>query len=159
MLVFLSQFLLELDEEKRLEMERKEKEEAFWLYQMTEKEKLEYLQEKKEQEELEKKRLEEEQRQRELELEKALNEAKRIAAEEAAKKAQLQKRLTFFQSVREEATVLENSHAITRAFVFSYYDLLRYLGVEAPKKIKVLENKNDNETNELSYVKSQVKLS
>lgn len=147
----------ELEEEKRLEMEQREKEEAFLLYQMSEKEKLEYLLKKKEQEELEQKRLEEEQKQRELELERALNEAKRIAAEEAAKKAQLEKRLTFFQSIREEATLLENSHVITRAFVFSYYDLLRYLGIEAPKKIQVLEKKND-ETNELSNVKSKVKL-
>ncbi|CAF0829746.1 unnamed protein product [Brachionus calyciflorus] len=149
-----------LEEEKRLEEERRQKEEAFLLYQMTEKEKLEYLQRKKEQEELEKQRLEEEQRQRELELEKALNEAKRIAAEEAAKKSQLEKRLAFFQSIREEAQMLDNSHAITRAFVFSYYDLLRYLGIEGPKKIPVLSNNKDgNNDNTPMDVKSQVKLS
>lgn len=138
-------------------MERREKEEAFLLYQMSEKEKLEYLQRKREEEELERIKLEEEQRLRELELERALNEAKRIAAEEAAKKAQLEKRLAFFQSIRDEACVLENSHAITRAFVFSYYDLLRYLGIEAPKKIPVLTN-NKDEINESSDVRNQVKL-
>lgn len=146
-----------MEEERRLEMERKEREEAFLLYQMSEKEKLEYLQRKKEEEELERKRQEEEQRQRELELEKALNEAKRIAAEEAAKKAQLEKRLAFFQSIRDEATALDNSHAITRAFVFSYYDLLRYLGIEAPKKIQILTS-NKDEIVESSDVRNQVKL-
>ena len=139
-----------------MEEERKKREEENMLIQMSENEKLEYLRLKQEQEEMERQRLEEEKRLRELDLERALNEAKRIAAEETVKKAQLEQRLAFFQSVRDESQILENNHAITRAFVFSYYDLLRYLGIEPTKTIPVL-NKTENFSPTMD-VKTQVKL-
>ena len=139
-----------------MEEERKKREEENMLIQMSENEKLEYLRLKQEQEEMERQRLEEEKRLRELDLERALNEAKRIAAEETVKKAQLEKRLAFFQSVRDESQIFENNHAITRAFVFSYYDLLRYLGIEPTKTIPVL-NKTENFSPTMD-VKTHVKL-
>lgn len=94
---------------------------------MSEKEKFEYLRRKREAEEEERIRLEEEQRRRDEELNRALEEAKRIAAEEAALKAELERKMALARSVREEHLMLNASQSVTRAFTFSYFNLLKYL--------------------------------
>lgn len=94
---------------------------------MSEQEKFDYLRRKREAEEAERVRLEEEQRQRQEEMNRAFEEAKRIAAEEATRKAALEKKLAFSRSVREERSHLNASQSVTRAFTFSYYELLKYL--------------------------------
>ena len=94
---------------------------------MSEQEKFDYLRRKREAEEAERVRLEEEQRQRQEEMNRAFEEAKRIAAEEASRKAALEKKLAFSRSVREERSHLNASQSVTRAFTFSYYELLKYL--------------------------------
>ena len=40
--------------------------------------------------------------------------------------------MIFFNQLREEARFMSKFHSISRAFVFSYYDLLKYLGIEIP---------------------------
>ena len=94
---------------------------------MSEKDKFEYLRRKREEEEAERIRLEEEQRRREEELNRALEEAKRIAVEEAIQKALLEKKMAFAKSVRDENSMLNASQSVTRAFTFSYFELLKYL--------------------------------
>ena len=67
-------------------------------------------------------------------------EAKRIweelqAKEEERKRAEemLRQRLLFQRSLNVESHGLEHSHDMSRAFVFSYYELLKWLGYEIPE--------------------------
>ena len=48
----------------------------------------------------------------------------------------MERKLLFLNSVRHESESFHAFHSITRAFVFSYYDLLRYLGIEIPNQYK-----------------------
>ncbi len=99
---------------------------------MDDQEKEDYLKKKAEEEERERLRLEEEARLREEELNRAIEEAKRIATEEARKRAELELKMQFLRSIREESRRLKQSQSVTRAFVFSYYDILRFLGFDIP---------------------------
>lgn len=116
-----------MEGERRQEEERIRREEEARLLAMNEQEKFEYLRRKREAEEAERIRLDEEKRRRDEELNRALEEAKRRAAEDAARKAELEKKLAFTRSVREEHSQLNASQSVTRAFTFSYYELLKYL--------------------------------
>lgn len=115
---------IEIEMERQLEEERRQMEEEVLMAKLNEKEREEYIKKKLEQEREAKRKAEEEKRRREEEANKALLEVKKLAAEEARRKAELQKRLTFFSTVREEAERLENSQQVTRAFVYSYFELL-----------------------------------
>lgn len=109
---------------------------------MSEKDKFDYLRRKREEEEAERIRLEEEQRRREEELNRALEEAKRIAIEEATQKALLEKKMAFAKSVRDENSMLNASQSVTRAFTFSYFELLKYLSTienETDPSVKLKE--------------------
>lgn len=97
------------------------------MLEMSEQEKFDYLRRKREAAEAERARLDEEHRRRQDELNRALEEAKRVAVEEAKRKAELEARLAFSKSVREEHSLLDANQSVTRAFTFSYYDLMRYL--------------------------------
>ena len=55
-------------------------------------------------------------------------EAERRRAEEI-----LRHRLMFQRSLNVEAHGMDHSQDITRAFVFSYYELLKWLGYEVPE--------------------------
>lgn len=79
-------------------------------------------------EEAERRRYEEEYRQRELELERAIEEAKRRAAEEAIRQAENEKRMEFINKMKTDQALFESSQLISRAFVFSYYEILSFLG-------------------------------
>lgn len=57
-----------------------------------------------------------------------MEEAERKKAEEA-----LRQRLLFQRSLNVEASGLEQSQDVSRAFVFSYYELLKWLGYEVPQ--------------------------
>ena len=70
--------ILELEEEQRIEAERRKTEEELLLQEMNEKDKQNYLKAKAEKEERERLKREEEERKRADELNRALNEAKRI---------------------------------------------------------------------------------
>ena len=136
---------IEQEEERRQEEERKRREEETRLLEMSEQDNFDYLRRKREAEEAERLRVEEEQRRRQEELNRAFEEAKRIAIEEAARKAELEKKLAFTRSVREEKSLLNASQSVTRAFTFSYYELLNYLS-EMGKEIidpSLLTKEND----------------
>ena len=66
-----------------------------------------------------------------------MEEARRLAEEIARKKAQaefeLERRRQFNHSLQMESTGLEHTQEITRAFVFSYYELLQWLGLDVPE--------------------------
>ena len=55
-----------------------------------------------------------------------------LARELARRQAEFERRLAFNRGLHLEASGLDHSHDITRAFVFSYFELLKYLGLEPP---------------------------
>jgi len=87
----------------------------------------EYLRVKEEEEEAERIRMENYRLEHAGELESALSEAKRLAEEEARRKAEIEIRMRFITACRDEEAQMRRSQAISRAFVFSYYDLLSFL--------------------------------
>ena len=70
---------------------------------------------------------------REEEARQAMEEARRLAEEMARKQAELEARLKFNRALQIEAGGLDHSHDINRAFVFSYFELLQWLGLDIPE--------------------------
>ena len=62
-----------------------------------------------------------------------MEEARRLAEEMARKQAELEARLMFNRSLQLESHGLEHTQEINRAFVWSYYELLQWLGLEVPE--------------------------
>ncbi|KAK3082961.1 hypothetical protein FSP39_010092 [Pinctada imbricata] len=131
---------LEEEARKHEEMLRKQKEEEErrqaeleMMAQMAEAERIEYERKKKEEEEERLKREEEERKKREEEAQKAMEEARRLAEEMARRQAEMEARLKFTRTLQVEAKGLEHSQDITRAFVFSYFELLQWLGLDIPE--------------------------
>ncbi|XP_053386724.1 uncharacterized protein KIAA2012 homolog isoform X21 [Mercenaria mercenaria] len=120
-------------ERKRLEEEERRKEEEELMAKMAEEERLEYERKKKLEEEERIRKEEEEKKRREEEAQRALEEARRLAEEMARKQAELEARLRFNRSLQMEANGLEHTQDITKAFVFSYFELLQWLGLDIPE--------------------------
>ena len=70
---------------------------------------------------------------REEEARIAMEETRRLAEEMARKQAEYERRLQFNRSLQLESTGLEHTQEVTRAFVFSYYELLKWLGLDVPE--------------------------
>lgn len=124
---------MELLLQKQKEEEERRAEEELLMSQMAEQERLEYEKKKKEEEEARKKKEEEERLNRELEAKLAMEEARRLAEEMARKQAELEARLKFNRALQVEASSLDHSQDINRAFIFSYYELLQWLGLDIPE--------------------------
>ena len=62
-----------------------------------------------------------------------MEEARRLAEEMARKQAELEARLQFNRGLQQESGGLTHSQGMTRAFVFSYFELLQWLGIELPQ--------------------------
>ncbi len=116
-------------------------EEAQMILEMNLRAQAEYLKMKEEAEEAERIRREEEERRDAAELERTLNEAKRLAEEAAMRRAKLEARAMFVSSMRGENAIIKRNQSITKAFVFSYYDLLNYLGTK--REVKNMKRKNN----------------
>ncbi|XP_069107566.1 uncharacterized protein [Argopecten irradians] len=124
-------------QEEQLRKAREEEErriaEEEMLAKMAEEERLAY-EEKKRKEEEERKRKEEEERiKREEEAKKAMEEARKLAEEMARRQAELEARLKFNHTIQVESSGMTHSQSMTRAFVFSYYELLSWLGLDIPE--------------------------
>ena len=61
-----------------------------------------------------------------------MEEARRLAEEMQRKQYELEMRLRFNRSLQLESTGLSHTQDITRAFVFSYFELLKWLGLDVP---------------------------
>ena len=72
-------------------------------------------------------------RRREEEAQRALEEAKRLAEEMARKQAELEARLKFNRTLQLESNGLNHTQDINKAFVFSYFELLTWLGLDIPE--------------------------
>ncbi len=66
---------------------------------------------------------------RQKELEDALLEAKRSAIAKLREELARKKKLQYVNFLRIEANMFNHSQQISRAFVFSYFDLLGWLDV------------------------------
>lgn len=69
---------------------------------------------------------------REEEARKAMEEARRLAEEMARKRAMAEARKKFVQGLRVELMGLRWSSRISAAYVYSYFDLLQWLGLDLP---------------------------
>ncbi|XP_061188991.1 titin homolog isoform X2 [Saccostrea echinata] len=115
----------EEEEQRRIEAEK--------MAAMEEEERRQYELQKKLEEEERLRKEEEERIRREEEAKKAMEEARRLAEEMARKQAEMEARLKFNRTLQVEARGLEHSQDITRAFVFSYFELLQWLGLDIPE--------------------------
>ncbi|XP_067685707.1 uncharacterized protein KIAA2012-like [Haliotis asinina] len=119
--------------EKQREEEERRREEEEMMSQMAEQERLQYERKKQEEEEQRRQREEEEKKRREEEAQRALEEAKRLAEEMARRQAELEARLKFNRDLQLESHGLSHTQDITKMFVFSYFELLQWLGLDIPE--------------------------
>ncbi|XP_052080451.1 titin homolog isoform X5 [Mytilus californianus] len=119
--------------ERQREEEERRKEEEEMMAKMAEEERLEYERKKKLEEEERKRKEEEDKKRREEEAQRAMEEARRLAEEMARKQAEMEARLKFNRTLQVEARGLDHSHNITEAFVFSYFELLNWFGLDVPE--------------------------
>lgn len=121
------QELLKLQEKE--EEERRKAEEEM-LAQMAEQERIEYERKRQEEEEQRMREEEEERIRQEAEARHRMEEATRMAEEKAKRAAEMEARFQFTQTLQAEAIGLTRCQAVTRAFVFSYFELLTVIGVD-----------------------------
>nr|XP_006823783.1 PREDICTED: ABC transporter F family member 4-like [Saccoglossus kowalevskii] len=124
------------EERRRLEEEERRKAEEEMMAKMAEEERAEYELRKKQEEEARKLKEMMERAQRELEAKLAQEEAQRLARELARKQKELEARLMFNRSLQSEAHGYDHTQDINRAFTWSYFELLQYLGIEIPEALK-----------------------
>ncbi|XP_041729066.1 trichohyalin-like [Coregonus clupeaformis] len=120
-------------EQQRLEEALRKEEERRRLAAMEDHEKTEYLQKQKEEEE-ERRKAEEERKRRVAEATQRAKEEARLQAELFARqRAVLEQQLQFRRGLLMEAGALGQTQDISRAWVYSYFELLQLLGLaEAP---------------------------
>ncbi len=93
-------------------------------------ERLEIIRRQEEYEEAERRRYEEENLRREQELALAIEQARRMAEEQAEREAENERRTQFMNLMKREQALFDINASVSRAFVFSYYDLMKFLGCE-----------------------------
>ncbi|XP_071822805.1 uncharacterized protein [Apostichopus japonicus] len=126
----------EMEELKRKEEEERRKEEEEMLAKMAEEERLEYEKRKREEELIAHIKAEEERMRREIEAKLAQEEAERLAIEMAKRQKELEIRLNFNRELNSEANIFAHSQDVTRAFTWSYFELLEYLGIPIPENLR-----------------------
>lgn len=62
-----------------------------------------------------------------MEIERALAEARRLAVEKLRLKLEAEKREAYMKLMRMESSTLAHNQQISRAFVYSYYDVIGWL--------------------------------
>jgi hypothetical protein len=139
----LKQVMAERLRQAELEMRRQE---MLRLAAMNEAERLEYERQKREQEKLAQKLLEEEKRRREEEERRLADEAARLSEQLSEEQEILRRRLEFHRNLQLEAQGLEFSHEITRAFKFSYIQLMRSLAAGKAEQQQQVKNNNKTKT-------------
>nr|XP_054751430.1 titin homolog isoform X7 [Lytechinus pictus] len=136
------------EEQRRKEEEERKRIEAEMLAAMEEAERLEFEKRRKA-EELEAARIAEEERiKREIEEKIAEEKARLLAIELAKRQKEVEARLAFNKELHSEANVFAHSQDMTRAFTWSYFELLEHLGIEIPDSLKehykeIAESKDD----------------
>nr|XP_033802856.1 uncharacterized protein KIAA2012 homolog isoform X2 [Geotrypetes seraphini] len=116
------------EEQRKKERERQLMEERERLLEMSEAERLEYLKRKQEEEEQARIAAEKRQRKAEEQARLALEEAK-IQAELLNRQRVLESHLQFHRELLVESYGLEHTQDISRPWVFSYFQLLKIIGL------------------------------
>ncbi|XP_073668095.1 uncharacterized protein KIAA2012 homolog isoform X2 [Paramisgurnus dabryanus] len=116
-------------ERQRLEEEARREEERIKMSQMQEEERLEYLRRLHEEEEERRKDAEERRRKDDEAARQAEEEARLQAELFARQRAALEEQLKFQRGLFVEAEGLEQTQDISRPWVFSYFTLLKLLGL------------------------------
>lgn len=62
-----------------------------------------------------------------------MEEARRLAEEMARKRAMAEARRKFVRGLQVELMGLQRSSRISAAYVYSYFDLLQWLGLDLPE--------------------------
>ncbi|KAK2905207.1 hypothetical protein Q8A67_007006 [Cirrhinus molitorella] len=119
-------------ERQRLEEEARKEEELRKLSEMEEAERLEYLRRRQEEEEERKKAAEERRRKEEEAAMHAEVEARLQAELFARQRAALEEHLKFHRGLFVEAEGMEQTQDISRPWIFSYFTLLKLLGLAEP---------------------------
>ncbi|XP_016424469.1 titin homolog [Sinocyclocheilus rhinocerous] len=117
-------------ERQRLEEEARKEEELRKLSEMEEAERLEYLRRQQEQQEERRKAAEERRRKEEGAAMHAEEEARLQAELFARQRAALEQHLKFQRGLFVEADGLEQTQDISRPWIFSYFTLLKLLGLD-----------------------------
>ncbi|XP_033114054.1 uncharacterized protein KIAA2012 homolog isoform X3 [Anneissia japonica] len=125
----------EAEKERKEEEERRKAEEEM-LAAMAEEERLEYEKRKQEEELLQKELAEKERLRREEEARIAQEEAERLMLLKLKEQKELEARLQFNRLLQSESNIMAHSQEMTRAFTFSYYELLEALGIDPPEWLK-----------------------
>ncbi|XP_067932714.1 uncharacterized protein KIAA2012 homolog [Watersipora subatra] len=131
--------MIEEEERRKEEQALREAEEAerqrieqAKLAAMAEEDRIEYLRRQEEEERLRRIAKEEARIRMEEENRRVMEELERREAERRQAEEILRQRLMFQRSLNMEAQGMDHTQDITRAFVFSYYELLKWLGYEVP---------------------------
>ncbi|XP_030829672.1 titin homolog isoform X5 [Strongylocentrotus purpuratus] len=136
------------DEQRKKEEAERMRIEAEMLAAMEEAERIEFEKRRKA-EELEAARIAEEERiKREIEDKIAEEKARLLAIELAKQQKEVEARLAFNKELHSEANVFTHSQDMTRAFTWSYFELLEHLGIDIPDSLKdhykeIAESKGD----------------
>ena len=69
-----------------------------------------------------------------------LEEAKRLAELQVRQRLELGKRMRFANSLQMEIYGLQYTKQLTRAFVFSYFDLIGWLGIDDRPIVEMLRS-------------------
>ncbi|XP_041117260.1 uncharacterized protein KIAA2012-like [Polyodon spathula] len=118
-------------ERRQREEEQRQVEEQRLLLEMDESERQEYLRRKKEEEQQKRQEMEERQRQAENQARRGLTEARWQAELFTRERAILEQNLRFQRGLLSEAEGLERMQDLSRPWVYSYFQLLEMLGLQA----------------------------
>ncbi|XP_064647125.1 titin homolog isoform X3 [Lineus longissimus] len=124
----------ELQRERELEEAERRRVEEEMLAQMEVAERAEYERRKQEEEERKRQEAELERQRQEEEARRQMEEARRLAEELERKKKEFERRLKFARGLMVEAKGMDHTQDINRAFVWSYFELLQWLGLDLPKE-------------------------
>ncbi|KAK7153885.1 hypothetical protein R3I94_007291 [Phoxinus phoxinus] len=127
-------------ERQRLEEEARKEEERRKLSEMNDAERLEYLRKQQEEEEERRKAAEERRRKEEEAAMHAEQEARLHAELFARQRAALEQQLKFHRGLFVEAEGLEQTQDISRPWLFSYFTLLKLLGLAEPTSEDTLKD-------------------
>jgi hypothetical protein len=125
-----------LKEKARIDAENKRRDDEVKMMLMDDRERNEFLRMRAEEEAQQERIRQEAEEKRRHEMDLKMNEAKIKAEMRAREKAQLDLKLAFNASLHFEELELSNSHSLTRAFTYSYFELLEKYGIVLPDNLK-----------------------
>ncbi|CAH2305961.1 Hypothetical predicted protein [Pelobates cultripes] len=125
---------IELERQRQRDKELMEAEERMRMLEMAADEREEYKRMKQEKEEQQRREAEERRLRAEEETKAVMQEARRQAQLLAKQTAELEQQLQFSRGLLQESLGMDQTQAISRPWVFSYFEFLELLGLPLPVK-------------------------